>query len=267
MAKSNEEKQERKDVYTAFIVLGLFVVFGFLISRAGENLDVSATAWVERPESPSGYQGHPFPHDDVSIKHVRIKEKLTSLPLRSIKPVTAEVSITKPKSAIIPAGAATAIAVAPVQKIEVEAPSERIFKEKIIEVQPVVEAPVKVKPTPAPKPTPTVKKPKPVIKPAPKPKAKPAAKPKPSAITVVKSDAGINYITSDLPCVWVVGIFKNPSNVNSVVARLRLNKYDVGTGPHEKGTYVGVPCECKKDDPKQAELREIFSAQPWMLKK
>jgi cell division septation protein DedD len=268
MVNSNEKKRERNDIYTAFFVLTLFVVFGFLITRSTAINDEVETVWIEQPASPSGYQGYPFPHDDESIKHVkhlRVEERLTALPARKMMPVKSGELIAKPMSAIAPAGAAAIAAVVPERKIEIEAPSERVIEEvvvveeEVVEVEPTVAAPVKVEPAPTPKPKPIVKKPKPVAKPAPKPQPVPNP--------VVSSNSGVNYITSDLPCVWIVGIFKNLSNVNRVVARLRLNKFDVATGLHEKGTYVGVPCECQKDDPKQAKLREIFSAQPWMLKK
>ena len=265
MAKSNAEKQERNDVYTAFVVLGLFVLFGFFISRLNGTPEEVETVWVEKPESPSGYQGYPFPHDDKSITRLeQVKEELTPLPKRTMRPIVSMEPVAKTMSAVAPGAAATVVAIAPEQKVELASPSERVIevvKEKATKLEPPVEAPKRAEPKPAAKPTPkpTVEKPKPVVKPAPKPKT--------SSSTVVKGESGMRYITSNLPCVWVVGIFKNPSNVNRVVARLRLNKFDVGTGAHEKGTYVGVPCECKANDSKQAQLREIFSAQPWMLRK
>jgi len=272
MAKSNADKQERNDIYTAFAVLGLFLLFGFFIYRLSGNSEELETVWLEQPETPSGYHGYPYPHDDESIKRIDIAEEIAPLPRRTFKPVTSAINEQKPVSNLMTAPTESPVELVPTtteREVIIESSEDEIEDDKVIvavqeAVEPVIE---KVTPTPAPvvkqKPEPLaeVKTPKRVEKPK---VSKPVPAPKTND---VKAASGMNYITSSLPCVWVVGIFKNPGNVNRVVARLRLNKFEVATGAHEKGTYVGVPCACSKDDGKQAQLREIFAAQPWLLRK
>lgn len=281
MTNGSADKLERNDIYTAFVVLGLFALFGFFISRASDSTADAENVWVEQPVSPVGYQGYPTPHDDESISRMPVVEELATLPQRKLLPVASaatSIAVSTPKVAEpTPVREEEAMAmdlapktVAPIERNPtLEKKSQPVITAPQIglgktakAVAPVVKAKVKevVKVIPTPK-----------VKPAPKPK--PVAKAKPVAPKVVEKPALIkpatttNYITSKLPCVWVVGIFNNPGNISRVVGRLRLNKYDVGTGLHEKGTYVGVPCPCENSEKTQAELREIFAAQPWLLRK
>jgi len=266
MAKGTADKHERNDIYTAFAVLGLFLLFGFFIYRSSGTSDEVQNVWLEQPESPSGYQGYPYPHDDESLARAPTYEKLTPLPQREVHPVVKAVTPKEADNNPPQASEATPSSPAELEqpvlsaKQPVEARIDLEFQEETLPAiaveTPEVVAEIEEK-------IPQLSVP---VEPVdiPKPKNIPSSTPSPNA-TNPSSD--LKYITHNLPCVWVVGIFKDPSNVNRVLARLRLNEFEVASGFHEKGTYVGVPCACEKDEKKQAQLREVFAAQPWMLKK
>lgn len=275
MAKTTQDKLERNDIYTAFAVLAFFGLFGYFIYSLNGDSELPEMVWVDKPPIPDGYQGYPYPHDDESIERIEPIEELAPLTKRAIKPATnfvAQSELVNPAKPM--ASVAPIIREKTTERYEKNAPTKEIrdiASEKIEEPVVANDAPAIVKPAPNVKPLP---KPTPAEEPEEKKTVKEVAapvktlsKPSPVKSTVVTGAEGMNYITSNLPCVWVVGIFKNPNNVNRVVARLRLNKFDVATGAHEKGNYVGVPCNCEENDSKQAQLRDIFSAQPWMLKK
>ncbi len=273
MSTGKTNKKERNDIYTAFGVLGLFLLFGFYMTGSSlfSSEDELVADWVEQPVAPVGYEGYPQPHDDESLREMPVFEEIEPLPKRKIKTVASSVAGATTMAAVaapsVKPTPATKEAMAkptpqPIQRVELKTAPATIITPPKLNVE---EKAVELK-KPVAKPIPKVAK---KIAPKPAPKAKPVAPAAPLMTTKAKDadPANTNYITSELPCVWIVGIFKNSGNINRVVARLRLNKFDVGTGAHEKGTYVGVPCACEGEDAKAEKLRELFSAQPWLLRK
>jgi len=264
---STNPKKERNDVYTSFAVLSLFLFFGFFLLRSNDNSAEKANEWIAQPVAPNSFSGFPYPHDDQSIEEAfPILEEIDPLPQRRLKPVSSE-AVSRTSEVVKPVALEGTVII----KDKELSPVTRAVKPSLVPVEIEKELPsLDPSPTQADVET-AVPKVKAQLKeklsstvPAVAPKAAPVT---PKSAQVSAKKKGISYISSELPCVWVVGVFKDAKNVARVVERLRLNTFAAATGAHEKGTYVGVPCACSGEQAKAAQLREIFAAQPWLLRK
>lgn len=273
MSLGDKEKKDRTDTYTAFAVLGLFLLFGLFITNAGlfASKEEPLAEWLEQPVAPVGFQGYPVPHDDESLQQMPALEEIQPLPKRmSISVASAEGTTLSETQSATNTKSTTAIqpvVIAPSQPSSVALTTDTIA----VQAPPTTMLPTQVEAQEVEEPKMTEAKPLVEVKKESSTEVtvnKPGPKANPTQSAPVSQDvAGSEYITNKLPCVWVIGVFSNPGNVKRVVSRLRLNKFEVGTGAHEKGTYVGVPCACSGEESKAVQLREIFSAQPWLLRK